>query len=94
MTHNNSSSLEVPTNSNKENLSENDPSIKQSTDYSSPSNPKWVNNQGDEVTEVFGFNENAELVNGRIAMFGFIMLILTELVYRGEPVTKRLFGIG
>ena len=38
---------------------------------------KWVDNQGDEVKNVFGFNSSAELVNGRAAMIGFIMLILT-----------------
>ena len=29
---------------------------------------KWVDNQGDEVKNVFGFNSSAELVNGRAAM--------------------------
>ncbi len=55
--------------------------------------PKWVDNQGQAVEKVFGFNENAELVNGRAAMFGFLMLVITELVFRGEAVTKSLFGI-
>ena len=32
---------------------------------------KWVDNQGDEVENVFGFNSSAELVNGRAAMIGF-----------------------
>ena len=54
---------------------------------------KWVDNQGDEVKNVFGFNSSAELVNGRAAMIGFIMLILTELVLRGRPVTSSIFGI-
>ena len=54
---------------------------------------KWVDNQGDEVNNVFGFNSNAELVNGRAAMIGFIMLILTELVFKGRPVTSSIFGI-
>ena len=31
---------------------------------------KWVDNQGDEVKNVFGFNSSAELVNGRAAMIG------------------------
>ncbi|WP_320664021.1 high light inducible protein [Prochlorococcus sp. MIT 1223] len=57
-------------------------------------NAKWINNQGNEVKEVFGFNENAELVNARAAMFGFAMLILTELVFKGEAATKSIFGIG
>ena len=54
---------------------------------------RWVDNQGDEVEEVFGFNSSAELVNGRAAMIGFLMLILTELVFRGRPVTSSIFGI-
>ena len=54
---------------------------------------KWVNNSGDEVNDVFGFNTSAELVNGRAAMVGFFMLILTELVFHGRPVTSALFGI-
>ena len=54
---------------------------------------RWVDNQGDEVEKVFGFNSSAELVNGRAAMIGFLMLILTELVLRGRPVTSSIFGI-
>ncbi len=54
---------------------------------------KWVNNQGDEVKNVFGFNTSAELVNGRAAMIGFLMLILTELIFQGRPVTSSIFGI-
>ena len=54
---------------------------------------KWVDNQGDEVKNVFGFNSNAELVNGRAAMVGFLMLLLTELVFSGRPVTSSIFGI-
>ena len=54
---------------------------------------KWVDNQGDEVKNVFGFNTSAELVNGRAAMFGFLMLILTELDFSGRPVTSSIFGI-
>ena len=54
---------------------------------------KWVDNQGDEVKNVFGFNNSAELVNGRAAMIGFIMLVLTELVFNGRPVTSSIFGI-
>ena len=55
--------------------------------------PKWINNKGEEVKQVFGFNENAELVNSRVAMIGFIMLILTELAFGGEPATLKIFGI-
>ena len=54
---------------------------------------KWVDNQGDEVKNIFGFNRSAELVNGRAAMIGFLMLILTELVFSGRPVTSSIFGI-
>ncbi len=54
---------------------------------------KWVNNKGDEVKNVFGFNSSAELVNGRAAMIGFLMLLLTELVFNGKPVTASIFGI-
>ena len=55
--------------------------------------PKWINNRGEEVKQVFGFNENAELVNARVAMIGFLMLILTELAFAGEPATQTIFGI-
>ena len=54
---------------------------------------KWVDNQGDHVKNVFGFNSSAELVNGRAAMIGFLMLILTEFVFKGRPVTSSIFGI-
>ena len=54
---------------------------------------KWIDNSGDEVKDVFGFNSSAELVNGRAAMVGFLMLILTELVLKGRPVTSSIFGI-
>ena len=54
---------------------------------------RWVDNQGDEVEKVFGFNSSAELVNGRAAMIGFLMLILTELVFNGRHVTSSIFGI-
>ena len=54
---------------------------------------KWVDNQGDEVKNVFGVNSSAELVNGRAAMIGFLMLILTELVFNVRPVTSSIFGI-
>ena len=36
----------------------------------------WINNQGEAVDQVFGFNANAELVNGRAAMVGFLMMIV------------------
>ena len=55
--------------------------------------PKWINNKGEEVKQVFGFNENAELVNARVAMIGFLMLLITELAFAGEPATQKIFGI-
>ena len=55
--------------------------------------PKWINNKGEEVKQVFGFNGNAELVNARVAMIGFAMLLLTELAFGGEPATLKIFGI-
>ena len=55
--------------------------------------PKWINNKAEEVKQVFGFNENAELVNARVAMIGFLMLLLTELAFGGEPATLKIFGI-
>jgi len=74
------------------------PMENQSDDFSNKSSTdneysKWVDNQGDEVKNVFGFNNSAELVNGRAAMIGFLMLILTELVFGGRPVTSSIFGI-
>ena len=54
---------------------------------------KWIDNSGEEVHDVFGFNTSAELVNGRAAMVGFFMLILTELVFQGRPVTSAIFSI-
>ena len=54
---------------------------------------KWIDNRGDKVNDVFGFNASAELVNGRAAMVGFLMMILTELVFHGRPVTSAIFGI-
>ena len=64
-----------------------------STSLSDSEYSKWIDNQGDEVKNVFGFNTSAELVNGRAAMIGFLMLILTELVFSGRPVTSSIFGI-
>ena len=74
----------------------NDPeAINDSEDISTVNNQasKWIDNSGDEVEDVFGFNASAELVNGRAAMVGFVMLILTELVFHGRPVTSAIFGI-
>ena len=70
-------------------------SIEDSKNFSTTNNQdsKWIDNSGDEVNDVFGFNASAELVNGRAAMVGFFMLILTELVFHGRPVTSAIFGI-
>ena len=77
---------------------QNSPLENQDNDFTNTSSTnnefsKWVDNQGDEVKNVFGFNNSAELVNGRAAMIGFLMLILTELVLSGKPVTSSIFGI-
>ena len=69
----------------------NSESIDQSSSLNS--SPKWINNRGEEVEQVFGFNENAELVNARVAMIGFLLLIITELAFAGEPATQTIFGI-
>ena len=75
---------------------EKSPNNKQEEDFNNSikdENSKWVDNQGVEVKNVFGFNKSSELVNGRAAMIGFLMLILTELVLNGRPVTSSIFGI-
>ena len=54
---------------------------------------RWVDNDNNAINDVFGFNKNAELVNARAAMLGFLLLILTELVFNGQPVTLAIFGI-
>ena len=62
---------------NLKSMQENDSQIENQnydlTNTSSTDNEysKWVDNQGDEVKNVFGFNSSAELVNGRAAMIGF-----------------------
>ena len=71
-----------------ENLNENLENASTDIEYS-----KWIDNQGEKVKNVFGFNSSAELVNGRAAMIGFLMLLLTELVFKGRPVTSSIFGI-
>ena len=96
------SEINSETNNQGINWGENDPKriehkndtniVDQNKDLSSY--PKWINNNGEEVKQVFGFNENAELVNSRVAMIGFLMLIITELAFAGEPATLKIFGIG
>ena len=85
---NSNSNSENPKNINPINATE-----KINQNPSLDSYPKWINNKGEEVKQVFGFNENAELVNARVAMIGFLMLILTELAFAGEPATLKIFGI-
>ena len=62
-------------------------------DGQSEESSKWVDNHDNEVDEVFGFNKNAELVNSRAAMIGFLLLILTELAFNGKAATISIFGI-
>ncbi|WP_052042907.1 MULTISPECIES: chlorophyll a/b-binding protein [Prochlorococcus] len=64
------------------------------TALESRENARWLDNSGQSVDQVFGFNENAELVNGRAAMFGFLMLIVTEIVFGGQAATHSIFGLG
>ena len=71
----------------------NNPELIENIPSDNAASPKWINNRGEEVKQVFGFNENAELVNARVAMVGFLMLILTELAFAGEPATQKIFGI-
>ena len=64
-----------------------------SKNYNDEKEIRWIGNDDKEIDQVFGFNENAELVNSRAAMIGFIMLILTELALGGDAVTSAIFGI-
>ena len=84
---------EIPPIENPNENSDNVPNEDLDTTSYDNRNSKWVDNQGDEVKNVFGFNSSAELVNGRAAMIGFLMLLLTELVFKGRPVTSSIFGI-
>ena len=68
-------------------------SYNESENYTEKNELKWLDNDDKEIDQVFGFNQNAELVNSRAAMIGFIMLILTELAFGGDPVTLSIFGI-
>jgi len=56
---------------------------------------KKLNEKSKDVEEEykFGWSSYSEITNGRFAMIGFLMLILTELVFSGRPVTSSIFGI-
>ena len=77
----------------KKNFKNNSLEVETKISKDDENNSKWIDNSGEEVKQVFGFNSSAELVNGRAAMVGSLMLILTELVLSGRPVTSSIFGI-
>ncbi|MCT0211906.1 MULTISPECIES: high light inducible protein [unclassified Synechococcus] len=42
----------------------------------------------------WGFHERAEKLNGRLAMLGFMALLITESARGGEAFTRGILGIG
>ena len=47
-----------------------------------------------ESDQGWGFHERAEKLNGRMAMFGFIALLATEIALGGEAFTQGILGLG
>jgi len=88
---------EEPPNSEITNL-DNESLIEQQKDPNNI-NQQIIDNKLDEKSiEIndeykFGWSSYSEITNGRYAMIGFLMLILTELVFSGRPVTSSIFGI-
>ncbi len=46
-----------------------------------------------ELEQGWGFHDRAEKLNGRLAMFGFVALLATEFLMRGEAFTHGLLGL-
>ncbi len=42
----------------------------------------------------WGFHERSEKLNGRMAMLGFIALLITEAALGGQAFTSGLLGLG
>ena len=42
-----------------------------------------------DKNQIFGFQANAELLNGRVAMIGFVIGVATELI-TGQSILQQL----